>query len=103
MKRSSFLKSLLGIAVAPMAIAKAIEQCDVEPKYIFGIDSYKDSEISKGDIGTKGWIEQIEESDSHIWYETTEQETKDRLDEMHRKMLAHYGKMNINEFATKIL
>ena len=30
MKRSNFLKALLGIAVAPVAIAKAIEQCDVK-------------------------------------------------------------------------
>lgn len=54
MKRSNFLKALLGIAVAPVAIAKAIEQCDVKnildkDKESYGLKVAKEFE--------KQWIE----------------------------------------------
>lgn len=46
MKRSSFLKSLLGIAVAPMAIAKVMEKFDDRPKMISG-EKYFNTHFAK--------------------------------------------------------
>ena len=103
MKRISFLKSLLGIAVAPMVIAKAIEQCDVKPhglrSKVNKVNIFKPLALEKTDLWNEEYGLKVAKDIEYEWYHQTELETKKKFNQ---RLLEHYGKMNINEMAKKI-
>ncbi|AGO48761.1 hypothetical protein Phi46:3_gp017 [Cellulophaga phage phi46:3] len=67
MKRSSFLKSLLGIAVAPIAAAKIIEEIS-KPKEIYQNIPNKvyPREILSNDIGYTWYDNEIEKTNAEF-------------------------------------
>lgn len=88
MKRSNFLKALLGIAVAPIAIAKAIEQCDTKPEGLMAqinkVNIFKPRKIGHTHIGTSNYISIIRKpyeitDGSLTWYDYQEAEVKQRF------------------------
>lgn len=100
MKRSNFLKALLGIAVAPIAIAKAIEQCDVKPEN-YGLKIAREIEKERKTVktldGTKIYkrFPLLDEAGQYPWYEGQE----DRVN----KLLKHYGKMSLHELGKEAM